>query len=406
MDLHSGTPFWPLRNGLLATYPALDRSLDTRVAILGAGVTGALVAHHLAEAGVECAVLDRRDVATGSTAASTSLLQYEIDVPLRRLSRLIGAADAGRAYRLCHETIDRLERLVRDLGRDVGFQRVESIQGASRAEHIPGLRLEAELRRRLGFDVELWDARRLRRESDLPFPGALLSRQAAQLDPHRFTCALLASAASRGAIIHDRTEIVKSKRTRHGVELRTAAGHRVRARHLVIATGYETAPWLPDNLVKLNSTYALVTEPAPRLPGWPEGRIVWETARPYVYMRHTGGDRLIIGGYDEPFRDPRRRDALLKAKTATLARRLRRMLPSARTEVAWSWCGTFAETADGLPFIGRRDPKAPVYHALGYGGNGITYSLVAAGIIRDVVLQGSARDQDLFRFDRPSALFT
>jgi glycine/D-amino acid oxidase-like deaminating enzyme len=406
MDLHSGTPFWPLRNGLLATYPSLDRSLDTPVAILGAGVTGALVAHQLAKAGVECVVLDRRDVAAGSTAASTALLQYEIDVPLRRLSRLIGEADAARAYRVCHEAIDRLESLARELGEDVGFTRVQSIQGASRAAHIPGLRQEVELRRRLGFDVELWDARRLRRESDLPFPGALLSRQAAQIDAHRFTCALLASAASRGAKIFDRTEVVKSKHTRRGVELRTATGHRIRARHLVVATGYETAPWLPDNLVNLNSTYALVTEPSPGLPGWPEGHIVWETARPYVYMRRAGDDRLIIGGYDEPFHDARRRDALLKAKTTALARRLRRMLPAARAEVAWSWCGAFAETADGMPFIGRRDPGAPVYYALGYGGNGITYSLVAAEIIRDLVRDGSARDEDLFRFDRPSALFT
>ncbi|MBC8010911.1 MAG: FAD-dependent oxidoreductase [Burkholderiales bacterium] len=402
MDLHSGTPFWPLRNGLLATYPSLDRNIDATVAILGGGVTGALVAHHLAEAGIDCVVLDRRDVATGSTAASTALLQYEIDVPLHRLARLVGEIPAVRAYRVCHEAIDKIADLVRGLGADQDFQRVESIQGASRSNHLPRLRREAEIRRRHGFDVELWDARRVREESSLPYPGALLSRQAAQIDAHRFTCSLLASASAKGARIFDRTHVTRRKCSPTRIELHTDAGHRIRARHLVVATGYETEPWLPVGLVKLNSTYALVTEPVERLPGWPGGRIVWETARPYIYLRRTGDGRVIIGGYDEPFRDPRRRDALLKTKTTALARRLRALFPDARPEVAYAWCGTFAETPDGLPFIGCRPDAPNVFFALGYGGNGITYSLVAAEMIRDLVAAGSTRDADLFRFDRPS----
>ena len=402
MDLHSGKPFWPLRNGLLATYPSLDHPVDTAVAILGAGVTGALVAHYLAEARVPCVVLDRRDVAAGSTAASTSLLQYELDIPLHRLARLAGETAAVRAYRICHRAIDKLACLVHRLGGGHDFSRVESLQGASRASHVARLRREAAVRRRHGFDVELWDARRLRRESSLPYPAALLSRQAAQFDAHRFTCSLLAAASARGAQVYDRTAVSVRRRLPGRVELHTSTGHRVRARHLVVATGYETGPFLPPGLASLHSTYALITEPAGDVPGWPGRRIVWETARPYAYLRRTGENRVIIGGYDEPFRDPRRRDALLPAKTVALARRFRALFPAARCEVAWSWCGTFAETPDGLPFIGCLPDAPGVFFALGYGGNGITYSLVAAEIIRDLLLHGSARDADLFRFDRPS----
>ena len=405
MDLHSGTPFWPLRDGLLATYPALDRPVETTVAIMGAGITGALVAHHLAQAGVDCVVLDRRDAVFGSTAASTALLQYEIDVPLRRLAQLVGEAHAARSYRLCHDAIDKLERLNLELGQDLEFKRVRSLQGASRQAHVPGLREELAQRTRLGFAVDFWDTRRLQSQCSLPFPAALISHQAAQVDPYRLAAALLASAAARGTRIYDRTTVARWKPTRLGIELLTSEGHRIRARHLVNATGYETAPWLPDNLVKMHSTYALVTEPVTQLPGWPDGHLVWETARPYTYMRRAAGDRLLIGGGDEPFLDVRRRDSLLPAKTTALGRRLRRLLPDARCVTGYSWCGAFAETADGLPFIGRQEPGTPVYHVLGYGGNGITFSLTAAEIIRDLVLQGSSPDEDLFRFDRPSAKF-
>jgi glycine/D-amino acid oxidase-like deaminating enzyme len=400
MDLVSGNPFWPLKNGLLTSYPTLDESISCDVVILGAGITGALAAHHLTEAGVSVVVLDQRDVAQGSTAASTSLLQYEIDVPLHRLMKLVGEKHAVRAYKRCLSALTSLRKLDRSLGDAGGWTATESLLGASQADHVPGLRREAAARERHGFKVELWSRRRIRSESDLPYPAALVSRDAGHIDAYRLTHALLESAAARGARIHDRTRVVRRRPSRTGVTLETATGHRVSASRLVVATGYETEPYLKDGLAQLVSTYALVTEPLSRLQGWPGKRLIWETARPYAYLRPTTDHRVIIGGYDEPFRDPARRDALLKRKQALLERRLRQLLPSLKAETAYAWTGTFAETPDGLPYIGTHPNVHRTFFALGYGGNGITYSLIAAEIFRDLYCEGTCRDADLFSFNR------
>jgi glycine/D-amino acid oxidase-like deaminating enzyme len=135
--------------------------------------------------------------------------------------------------------------------------------------------------------------------------------------------------------------------------------------------------------------------------GWPADHcLIWETADPYLYLRTTEDHRVIIGGYDEPFRDPAERDRLLGAKTAALQRRFRQLFPRMKLEVAYSWAGTFAKTSDGLPFIGRH-PKVPhTWFALGYGGNGITFSLIAAELIRDQILGRENFDAELFGFDR------
>lgn len=400
MDLTSGTPFWSLRNGLIATYPALEASLTCEVAVLGAGVTGALVAWHLAEAGVDVVVVDKRDVATGSTAASTSLLQYEVDTPLRRLVRLVGSDHAVRAYRACRAGLEAIARIDRQLGGKHGFQRTESLQGASRRAHAPALQREVSLRRRHGFDVEWWSRAQLARVSTLPYAGALLARDAAQIDAHRFTHSLLRAAAARGTRIYDRTRIVRRGSTRRGITLRTDRGHVIRARQLVVATGYETAPYLADALTSLVGTFALATEPCGHIPGWPGDRLIWETARPYVYLRRTDDGRVFIGGYDVPSCSPQLRASLLPRKAGLLARRFRQLLPDARCEVAYAWAGTFAETPDGLPYIGVH-PRVPhTYFALGYGGNGITFSVIAAEIIRDLICEGRSRDAELFRFDR------
>src|SRR5207247_2546448 len=108
MDLLSGNPYWPVRNGLIASYPPLERSTNCEVAIIGGGITGACIAHELALAGRSIVVLDRRDIGQGSTAGSTGLLQYELDTPLVELAKRIGEQAAVRCYRLCAEAIGRI----------------------------------------------------------------------------------------------------------------------------------------------------------------------------------------------------------------------------------------------------------------------------------------------------------
>src|SRR6478609_2425019 len=105
MDLRSGHPYWLARNGLLQVFPPLVKNERCDVVVVGAGISGALVAWHLAEAGFDTVVLDQRDVAWGSTAASTALLQYEIDTPLAELIRIRGREHAVSAYLACRDAI-------------------------------------------------------------------------------------------------------------------------------------------------------------------------------------------------------------------------------------------------------------------------------------------------------------
>lgn len=80
MDLHSGSPYWIIKNPLFDYFHPLDNDFSTEIAIIGSGITGALAANELCRAGFKCCVVDKRSISTGSSAASTALLQYEIDV--------------------------------------------------------------------------------------------------------------------------------------------------------------------------------------------------------------------------------------------------------------------------------------------------------------------------------------
>ena len=62
MNLYEQLPYWLMKDGLVAQYPSLSENLKVDVAIMGAGISAALTAWHLRNAGLSVAVFDRRHV--------------------------------------------------------------------------------------------------------------------------------------------------------------------------------------------------------------------------------------------------------------------------------------------------------------------------------------------------------
>ncbi|MGH7531136.1 MAG: NAD(P)/FAD-dependent oxidoreductase, partial [Gemmatimonadales bacterium] len=238
MRLHSGAPFWLLKNGLeeLCTPPPARATVD--VAVVGAGITGALVADALSAEGLAVVVLDRRAPASGSTAASTALISYEIDVELHRLMGMVGEADAVRAYRLSAASIDTLAGIAASLGEPCGFARRPSLYLATKKRHAGSLRREVEVRQRYGLDVEYWPREQVEAVYGFASHGALRTAQAAVLDPVRFTRALLRRAVRRGTALLARTAVWAIREDRGCLVLDTEGGE-LRARWVVYAMGYE-----------------------------------------------------------------------------------------------------------------------------------------------------------------------
>lgn len=400
MDLVSPHPYWPWKNGLLGVYPSLRRNITADVVVLGAGISGALIAERLSRTGLNIAVLDKREAGLGSTSANTALLQYEIDTPLIDLAKRHGREEAEQAYRVCHEAIDQMEALVTKLNIDCDFRRKKSIYLASKDSDADWLKEESRARRAMGLHVEYWEEETIRERFSFSRKAALFSTQAAELDPHKLTHALLAQAATHGARIYDQTAVVDYEPGSRNVRLTTNRGNTIVARHVVFATGYESKDFLQQGLVDLKSTYALASEPLESYDGWWERCLIWETARPYLYLRTTGDGRALMGGEDDSFRNPARRDSLVERKTAKLEGCFRRMFPQIELEVAGRWAGTFGETKDGLAYIGTIRQMPRCLFALGFGGNGTTYSLIASEIIHDLLQEQANPNARIFRFDR------
>lgn len=295
MKLTSAQPFWLMRHGIGAVPQPLRRNRHCDVVIVGAGITGALVAEAMTAAGLSVIAVDRRYPCLGSTAASTALLQYEIDTPLADLREQLGYRQAVEAYAACLAGVRKVGRLAAALAEDVGFKRRSSLYYASTRQDGKALQHEYRLRRRAGFQCEYLDARELSRRVDFAAPGAIWSRDAGEVDPWLLTQALFARCSKRDFQLYGRTEVVGLVEESRRIVVHTP-GHTIHARQVVIAAGYEADRFLPKPVCRLASSFAIVTEPVPRLEGWPSQALIWETARPYHYLRTTVDKRILVGG--------------------------------------------------------------------------------------------------------------
>jgi glycine/D-amino acid oxidase-like deaminating enzyme len=401
MKLTDGTTYWAALNRPPPRYPRLRRDVHCDVVVIGAGITGALVSHQLVQAGLDVVVLDKRPPGTGSTSASTALLLYETDASLADLARFHGRKNAARAYQLGRRAVRELGRIARTFAPASHFRPKKTLYVASDRAGLAQLRQERRLRRRAGLPAAFLGRREIEKQFGLHFPGAIYSPGCGQVDAMRLTQALLAGHVRRRKLrVFQGTRVIRLQSSADGVRLRTASRRTLHASHVIVATGYEAAPFLEPGLVQLHSSYVIASQPLPGRTLWKENCLIWETARPYFYLRTTEDRRILIGGEDEPFADPARRDARLPAKTRALLRRFRQLFPAIPFKVDYAWTGTFGESPDGLPYIGAKPGAPRVLYALGYGGNGITFSQIAATILRRICQGHTPPDANLFRFDR------
>ena len=268
MDLTTGVPFWLVRDGLTATYPKLNEDRRCDVAVIGGGITGAMVSQRFAEEGLHTVLLEGREMGYGSTGSSTALLQYELDTHLVDLAERIGTEAAQRCYRLCVEAVEGIGRLAEAIGAETDYRRRSSLYLASHRRDAKLLERERRARREIGIEVDLLSPSEIRSRYAFERPAALLSQVGGEVDPLRLTHALLAAGLRDGLEIYDRTGVAHYQSDRKGVLLETDDGWRIRAGKAVFATGCNIPPFFPRRAIRLYSSFVVATSPLSGFEGW------------------------------------------------------------------------------------------------------------------------------------------
>jgi glycine/D-amino acid oxidase-like deaminating enzyme len=380
-NLRTGRAVWTAYRHAPVPFLPLNHSTRADVVVVGAGITGALVSDALTDYGIRPLILDRRDGARlGSSAASTALLQFELDNPLVKLSAQMGRRAADQIWISSYAAVNNLRTRANRLRIDAHLQSRPSLYLAGNELDATALRGEARARQRLGLPSEFLDRKTLRRHFEIDRAAAILSHGNAEADPVALVSGFMNHALSRGARFHAPHEVTDLALSRTGITLLTHDGLEVHARRVVLCTGYEFPKFVPVQRNRIVSTWAMATHPQPQHI-WPQRALLWEASNPYLYARATHDGRVICGGEDEEYTAEASRDAQITAKTARLASKLGKLLPHLDTRAQFSWAACFGASDNGCPTIGEIPGYRRCYAALGYGGNGITFSMLAAYLL-------------------------
>ena len=298
MRLRTFESFWLIKNGLLYTYPSLQKNIKTEVLVIGAGITGALVSNSLMEHGYQVTLIDKRDIAMGSSSATTSMLQYEIDVPLNQLADKIGEHAAASCYSAGIYAIKQLGELVKKYSIDCGFEKKKSLYIAHDKSHTKELQHEYAWRHKYKLGVQWLAKEEVRERYGLISEGGILSRTAASVDAYKLAHELIHLNVGRGMHVFDQTKIEHMDLNGKLPYVVCEGGYKIQCKKVIFCTGFESVSLLKEKVAKLFYTYATVSESGIKMPASLKHTLVWDTDDPYMYMRTTDDGRLLIGGED------------------------------------------------------------------------------------------------------------
>lgn len=381
-DLHSFKPVWSSAPNI--TVPAKTapsrRSYD--LIVVGAGISGALVANAFAGGRRRILVCDRRQPSRGSTIASTAMILHEIDMPLHALARLIGKDSASRAWSCSAEAVARLSRLVERLRIDCAFEPRQSLYLAGDAYGRRALAAEAAMRAGAKLPARLLKAGEVRERFAIDATAAIVSSASASANPAQLTAGLLKACAKVGAEIVSPLSITDFEETPSGVVLCTDGGDILLAENVILCTGYEFLKRLESPAHRIVSTWAVASEPRLKRPDWLDSFCVWEGSDPYLYFRSTPDGRVIAGGEDEDDPEAHKDRRKAERKFRRIKEKLRALAGVDLGPIAYGWAAPFGTTTTGLPIIDTVPGTDHVYAVMGFGGNGITFSMIAANVLK------------------------
>lgn len=379
----------------------LLRSYD--IVIVGAGLTGALLAEALSGTGRSLLVIDRRMPFSGGTAASSAIIQPGFEGGLFGLSQSMGPAQAEHLWHRSDQAVEQLLSLIARLGIECGLERKRSMVLAGGDESSESFEREAQLRNQAGFRTQFVGREQLTTQFGIDCPGALISPVAATLNPVQLAAGLLAHASRRGAEIVGNVEILDSRQSGGRVHLLTSEGDFLSAGHVVFCTGCETPDCIPAEAGASQSVIAIASRPGLAPVSWLTRHVVRIAASDNLNIRTTADGR-VIAHCRAPDTDMDWHSPLWKfGRFHDLSAKVSRLIGLDIGEPEYCWAGAVSTAPLGLPVIARLPDQHQAHAVLGYGTNGMTFCQIASDIVQAAIEGRQDPDEQLFGFPTGSA---
>jgi gamma-glutamylputrescine oxidase len=326
------------------------------VLVIGGGITGVSLLHHLGRRGMDGVLVERYHIAAGASGRNAGFLLAGVAESYADAVRLFGRERARETWQMTIENhtaeIDAIG------GQEVGHRRQGSIILASDDEEAALLAESAQLLNEDGFEAS-WDGRALINPRDGEVTPSLLVGAFARQAPHGAICEGVEVSAIQAG---------------NGEVLVQAQGDECRAGCVILATNAYTSQLVPQVAIQPTRAQMLASAPVPsRVCDRPT-----YSHHGYRYWRQLAGGQVLVGGWRDTSMDTEigYEDEPTPGIQGHLEGQLRRLSPSAR--VTHRWAGIMGFTKSGLPLVGPVEGMKNVYVCAGYNGHGMGFAFMSA----------------------------
>jgi glycine/D-amino acid oxidase-like deaminating enzyme len=387
--------FWLETIDIAAPAPrAIPLRVD--VAVIGAGFTGLSAARTLAKSGAKVAVLESQTIGWGASSRNGGMVLTGLKLPAATLIARYGKEAAARMYAASLESIDFVEKLVREENIACDFSRTGHLEVACKPKHFDDFRRSAEvITREFNHEQHLVSKDQLQSEiGSAIYHGGLADDSSAGVNPARYVAGLARAAERAGAALFEHSHVDEIQREgAQGWKIATARGT-LHAKNVLVATsGYTSrvTPALQKKIIPIGS-YIIVTEILPENLAAelsPQNRMIYDSKNYLYYYRLTPDRRMLFGGRAAFFPET---SSTIRRSADILRRGMIIVYPQLRdAKIDYVWGGTLDFAFDIMPHAGQLDG---LHFSLGYAGHGVGMSTYLGDNIAQSILSG--RDENPF----------
>jgi len=367
------------------------------VLIVGGGITGISTGLLLQKAGKKCMIAEAKTIGFGTSGGTTAHLNTFMDSPYNEIEKNFGEDSAQLVFTSAKQAIDLIEKNIKEYNINCEFSEQPGYLFSQDKKQSKELEDIFEASKKAGCDVVYSESIPV----SVEFNKAVIFKKQAQFHPTKYLYALAKAFEDAGGTLVQGCRITGVNEN-SPLEMESDRG-KIIARSLIYATHVPPGVNMLQFYCAPYRSYAMAVTLKDN--NYPDG-LAYDMHDPYHYYRTQeidGKKYLIAGGEDHKTAHTENTEACF----TNLESYLHKYFDIA--EIAFKWSSQYFQSTDGLPYIGHL-PGNPsnVFVATGYGGNGMTYSHVAAKVLTDMIVLGKSEYEKLYDPNRirPVAGFT
>ncbi|MEX0281192.1 MAG: NAD(P)/FAD-dependent oxidoreductase [Arenibacterium sp.] len=360
---------WTATANRVPDYPPLNKDVQADIAVIGAGFTGLSAALHLAEKGVDVALLDAQQPGWGASGRNGGQINPGFKDGPTGILKKFGTEYGERMIALAGSAADLVFDLCDKHGIDCAAARPGWIRAAHSENGLRDLETLAKDWQGLGVPFEVLDRDAMTRLSGTgTYRGGVIDPRGGSLQPYNFALGLADAAERYGARIFGLSPVQKIEDHQGRHRIVTPQGTVTADRVLICTNAYTDGfnPKLAKSVLPIRSVQ-VATKPLSSnvlKSILPDGHALSDTRRLVLYFRRSPDGRFVMGGRGTY------RDTSTERQIAWLRKLSTDLFPQLQgTGWDYAWGGFVAITGDRYPHL--HEIKPGMMAALGYNGRGV-----------------------------------